>query len=70
MTTQVTITVNGAPREVPAGTSLAALIEALGLAPERVAVELDRSIVRRSEHGATVLRGGEVLEVVTLVGGG
>jgi len=67
---EVAITVNGEERAVPAGTSVAALLASLGLSGERVAVELDRALLRRAEHAATALCGGERLEIVTLVGGG
>jgi len=67
---QVKITLNGEPRQVPAGLSVAALLRALELEPEQVAVELNRALVRRSQHPDTEVRAGDVLEVVTLVGGG
>jgi len=55
---------------VVAPASVAALLASLGLSGERVAVELDRALLRRAEHAATALCGGERLEIVTLVGGG
>ena len=55
---------------MPAGTSVASLLAELGLAGERVAVEPDRALVRRARHAEDVLRGGERLGIVTLVGGG
>jgi sulfur carrier protein len=70
MSGEVAITVNGEARAVPAGTSVAELLASLGLASERVAVELDRALLRRALHASTELRGGERLEIVTLVGGG
>ena len=66
----VAITLNGAPREVRRGVTVAELVAELGLAPEQVAVELDRALLPRARHAATQLAGGEALEVVTLVGGG
>ena len=67
---KIEITINGDRRTVEPGTSVAALIESLGLRSDRVAVELDRALLRRALHGRTLLVGGEVIEVVTLVGGG
>jgi thiazole synthase len=67
---EIEIRLNGAPRRVSAGQSVAELIAALELAPERVAVERNRRIVRRSELAATALESGDELEIVTLVGGG
>lgn len=66
----ITIDVNGAPRELPAGTTLAGLIEALELRPETVAIELNRALVTRARHAATELSAGDRVEIVTLVGGG
>lgn len=66
----VQITLNGETKRVPAGTTVAQLVEQLGLLPSRFAVEVDRRIVPRSEHDRHALRGGERVEVVTFVGGG
>lgn len=67
---QIEIELNGEPRALPAGTTLAGLIELLGLRPELVAVECNNSVVKRSEHASRVVAHGDVLELVTLVGGG
>lgn len=64
------ITVNGEPREVPAASTVADLVAALGLRPEVVAVERNREIVPRARHAEVELADGDALEVVTLVGGG
>ena len=64
------LTVNGEAREVPAGTTVAGLLETLGLAVDRVAVERNRELVRRPAFGDTPLAEGDELEIVTLVGGG
>jgi len=66
----VRVEVNGAPRELPAGTSVADLLAALDVASERVAVERNGRIVPRRAHPETVLEEGDRVEVVTLVGGG
>jgi thiamine biosynthesis protein ThiS len=63
------IVVNGEDRETRAAT-LDALLAELALDPERVAVELDRRIVRRSRWPETPLRAGARLEIVQFVGGG
>lgn len=70
MTEILHVTVNGEPKDLPAGSTVADLIEALGLAPQQVAVERNRAIVRRAEHAATALADGDRLEVVTFFGGG
>jgi sulfur carrier protein len=66
----MTIQLNGEPREIPEGLTLTALLEWLGLALDRVAVERNRDIVRRSEWSATPIEAGDRLEVVQMVGGG
>lgn len=64
------ITLNGEPREVPDGCTVAELLQLLELPPTRAAVEVDRQLVRRAEHATCVIRPGAQVEVVTLVGGG
>jgi sulfur carrier protein len=66
----VEIVVNGEARQAPAGQTILGLLEELRLEPSRVAVELDRRIVRRAEWGALELAPGARLEVVQFVGGG
>lgn len=70
MSASIAITVNGEPRTAPAGSSIADLVVALGLRPQQVAVERNRSIVPRAQHATTVLQDGDRLEVVTFFGGG
>lgn len=62
--------INGDPRDVRGGLTLAELIEQLALAPERVAVELNREVVRRSEWMGVELSEGDRVEIVHFVGGG
>jgi thiamine biosynthesis protein ThiS len=50
--------------------TLAALVESLGMKPDRVAVELNRNIVPRNRWPETQLSDGDRLEVVHFVGGG
>lgn len=64
------ITVNGEPKAVAAGATLADLVAMFDLAPERVAVEVNEQLVRRSSYAQTRLNGGDRVEIVTLVGGG
>ena len=66
----IAVTVNGERREVPAGTSVAALLAALLVRPETVAVERNRAVVRRRDHASALLLAGDEIEVVTFVGGG
>lgn len=65
--------INGEDREFggsPAPFTLAALVEALGMKSDRVAVELNRDIVPRDRWEETILKDGDQLEVVHFVGGG
>jgi len=64
------IIVNGQPREVPDGTTVARLLEMLPAAGGRVAVEVNREIAPRSLHADRALAPGDEIEIVTLVGGG
>jgi thiamine biosynthesis protein ThiS len=66
----IDVTVNGEPRRVAAGATVAALLAELGLADRRVAVERNREVVPRAEHARAMLAAGDHLEVVTFVGGG
>lgn len=63
-------TVNGQTREIPTGTTIDQLIEQLGLAGSICAAEVDKQIVPRKERSAFVIREGQTIEIVTLVGGG
>ena len=64
------LTVNGEVRSVPAGSTVADLVQRMGLQPAQVAVERNKILVRRAEHAATRLLDGDQLEVVTFFGGG
>lgn len=68
------ITLNGEPRQVNPGMTVAMLLEELseatGRDPRGVAVERNLEIVPKSEHAFTVLEEGDQLELVQFVGGG
>ncbi len=64
------ITVNGETREVAEGQSVAALLSALDIQAERVAVELNLKIVDRQAFTGTSLRDGDRVEVIGFIGGG
>ena len=66
----VRILVNGDAYEVPVGSNITGLLALLKIAPDRVAVELNKSIVRKRDWGTTPLTGGSQVEVVEFVGGG
>jgi sulfur carrier protein len=65
--------INGEERDFgrsPAPLTLAALVELLGMKADRVAVELNLSIVPRDRWAETPLNDGDRLEIVHFVGGG
>lgn len=64
------VTVNGQPRQLEAGTSVAMLLELLALDARHLAVERNLELVPRAAHAATTIEAGDRIEVVTLVGGG
>jgi len=66
----VEIVVNGEPQSAPEGVTVLQLLKNLQIDPERVAVELDRKIVKAALWGDTVLGSGARLEIVQFVGGG
>lgn len=63
------LVINGEERSCAAAT-LEALIEELGIKGDRVAVELNREIVPRTNWSAATLNDGDRLEIVHFVGGG
>ncbi len=67
---QIEIVVNGERRTVPSGQNLVEILAYLGLEADRVAIELNRTIVRKSDWSTTVVTDGASLEVVQFVGGG
>jgi len=69
-TKTIEVVLNGERRSLPAGLTVDRLLAFLEMNPSRVAVELDRAIVRKSEWPATEVRHGAELEVVWFVGGG
>jgi thiamine biosynthesis protein ThiS len=64
------ITVNGEAREITEGQSVAALLSELGIQDERVAVELNLTILNREYFKQTLLRDGDRVEVIGFIGGG
>jgi thiamine biosynthesis protein ThiS len=63
------VLVNGQSRELPDGTTVRALIEQSKLTPDKVAIELNRRLLK-SEKYDTPLKEGDEIEIVTFVGGG
>jgi thiamine biosynthesis protein ThiS len=68
--TRISITLNGAPHQARDGTTIAELVEELGLNPKKVAVERNLEIVPRSTLDQVRIGDGDSLEIVHFVGGG
>jgi thiazole synthase len=66
----LSITLNGEPRSVAEGLTIAGLVTDIGLNPAKVAVERNRAIVPRSTLADVLLADGDELEIVHFVGGG
>ncbi len=66
----IELTINGEPRQVPSGATVAKLLDDMQLTGKRLAVERNGDIVPKSAHGATALLAGDKLEIVVAVGGG
>src|SRR5262245_34966194 len=70
----VPISLNGKPRDVPAPPSgplsVQALLQHVGLAGTRVAVEVNGAVVPRAQLASRSIAAGDRVEVVTFVGGG
>ncbi len=64
------ISINGEPKEVADGLTVAALLEQLEIRSKFCAVERNKELVPRKQHAECVLEPGDKLEIVTLVGGG
>jgi sulfur carrier protein len=64
------ITVNGEASDLPAGTTLAAVVAVLTAAPSGVAVAVNDTVVPRGAWPATTLGDGDRVEVLTAVQGG
>ena len=69
-TKTIRIVVNGEAKTVPQGFHMAQLLEFLAIDSARVAVELNRSIVRKQDWRSTAVEEGAQIEVVWFVGGG
>lgn len=68
--TEVSIVLNGEPRSVESGLSVAGLLGSLGLSAGMVVVERNREILARHSLGGTPVEEGDRFELVHFVGGG
>jgi sulfur carrier protein len=67
--TRMNVTVNGQLRDLPDGETVRALIARHNFTPDKVAIELNRRLLR-SDRYDTALQEGDEVEIVTFVGGG
>jgi sulfur carrier protein len=70
MHTTMEITLNGQAHELPAPTSLSALLESLGLSGKPVVAELNHEAVLPRHFPETQINAGDSLEIITLAAGG
>lgn len=66
----MTIVVNGDQTQIAEGSGISDLVKSLGLVTERVAVEVNKRIVRRADWSSTTISEGDRVEIVHFVGGG
>jgi len=66
----VRVQINGEAREVADRSTLEDLIRELSLMPQRVAIELNHTVIRRNHWPETMLHEGDRVEIVHFVGGG
>ncbi len=66
----IDITVNGVVESIPAGTTIAQMLERMSLADKRLAVEHNGEIVPRGRHAEVQITAGDRVEIVVAVGGG
>lgn len=64
------LTINGEPRRLPGPLTVAGLLDALGLAGGKVAVEQNLEIVPRSVWNDEAVADGDRFEIVRFIGGG
>ncbi len=64
------IVLNGEHAEFPAGALLTEVVECTGLLPERVATIVNENVVPRAQRSVTELNDGDIVEILTLAGGG
>ena len=62
--------VNGETRELPDGITVSRLLETMKVAPERVVVEVNLTILKRAQLASTILKEEDRVEIVHFVGGG
>ena len=70
MSAELRVTVNGDEQAIAAGTTVASLVDQLGLEPRGIAVAVDGEVVTRRAWGDRALAAGERVEVLSIAQGG
>ena len=63
-------TINGEARDLPDGTTVAALLETLGAPRSGIAVACNERVVRRAEYHSQIIADGDTIEIIRAVAGG
>jgi thiamine biosynthesis protein ThiS len=66
----MTVTINGERREIPEGLNVIAMLEHLGMAGDRIAIERNLDILPRARWQETLVQSNDAFEIVHFVGGG
>ncbi|WP_149495970.1 sulfur carrier protein ThiS [Roseiconus lacunae] len=66
----IRITVNGDPVDLETEMSVQQLLDTVDVPPNYLAVEVNADVVPREDYASAIVRDGDAVEVVTLVGGG
>ncbi|MEX0730135.1 MAG: sulfur carrier protein ThiS [Aquisalimonadaceae bacterium] len=67
---EINVTVNGRPRQLPAGATVSTLLTQCGFPPTGIAVAVNRTVIPRSRHLEHTLQDGDQVDAVQAVGGG
>ena len=67
---KITLEINGETREVPVVAGARELLQFIGIAEDRVALEINHKIIRRADWDSTSISDGDHVEIVQFVGGG
>lgn len=70
MAALIKVRINGEPRDIPDGLTVTALLEHLGMAGDRIAIERNLDILPRTNWKSTEVQPDDSYEIVHFVGGG
>ena len=64
------ITINGSQENYPTDTAVSQLLNQLNLQDKRIALEINKEIIPRSEYDQHILNDGDIVEIIHAIGGG